>query len=221
MQVCTSLQTNNHASAPPLSFLQAGCPSPPNQQRQSTEGTLQLLYFNGTVCGNTTTIQNTGLTDQLQPRNDAVAVIDVFTRQATNMLVELEIFHADVALQTWICTENTNRLVTAITAQSKKNTGHLTGLQKPISLGIIVSQQHSKSSDVGIYRAGTLLPEIIVTLFTQKHISHCYVRQLRTSEHTTLSYSRQKPTGVYIFFNGENMLYFKSKRINATENSNK
>ena len=27
MQVCTSLQTNNHASTPPLSFLQARCPS--------------------------------------------------------------------------------------------------------------------------------------------------------------------------------------------------
>ena len=27
MQVCTSLQTNNHTSTPPLSFLQAGCPS--------------------------------------------------------------------------------------------------------------------------------------------------------------------------------------------------
>ena len=27
MQVCTSLQTDNHASNPPLSFLQAGCPS--------------------------------------------------------------------------------------------------------------------------------------------------------------------------------------------------
>ena len=27
MEVCTSLQTNNHASTPPLSFLQAGCPS--------------------------------------------------------------------------------------------------------------------------------------------------------------------------------------------------
>jgi len=27
MQVCTSLQTANHASTPPLSFLQAGCPS--------------------------------------------------------------------------------------------------------------------------------------------------------------------------------------------------
>jgi len=27
MQVCTSLQTDNNASTPPLSFLQAGCPS--------------------------------------------------------------------------------------------------------------------------------------------------------------------------------------------------
>jgi len=27
MQVCTSLQTNNHASTPPLRFLQAVCPS--------------------------------------------------------------------------------------------------------------------------------------------------------------------------------------------------
>jgi len=26
MQICTLLQTNNHASTPPLSFLQAGCP---------------------------------------------------------------------------------------------------------------------------------------------------------------------------------------------------
>jgi len=27
MQVCISLQTDNHASTPPLTFLQAGCPS--------------------------------------------------------------------------------------------------------------------------------------------------------------------------------------------------
>jgi len=27
MQVCTSLQTDNHPSTSPLSFLQAGCPS--------------------------------------------------------------------------------------------------------------------------------------------------------------------------------------------------
>jgi len=36
MQVCTSVQTDNHASTPPLSFLPF---LPPNQQRQSTEGT--------------------------------------------------------------------------------------------------------------------------------------------------------------------------------------
>jgi len=39
MQVCTSLQADNHASTPPLSFLQARHPFlPPNQQRQSNEG---------------------------------------------------------------------------------------------------------------------------------------------------------------------------------------
>jgi len=27
MQICTLTQTHNHASTPPLSFLQAGCPS--------------------------------------------------------------------------------------------------------------------------------------------------------------------------------------------------
>jgi len=45
MQVCTSLQTDNHASTPPLGFLQAGCPScrPTNSVKalkaHSTEGT--------------------------------------------------------------------------------------------------------------------------------------------------------------------------------------
>jgi len=35
IQVCTSLQTDNHASTPPLSFLQAGCPScRPTQHRE-------------------------------------------------------------------------------------------------------------------------------------------------------------------------------------------
>jgi len=37
-QVCTSLQTDNHASTPPLSFFTDRMPFlPPNQQRQSTE----------------------------------------------------------------------------------------------------------------------------------------------------------------------------------------
>jgi len=40
MQVCTSLQTDNHASTPPLSFFTGWIPFlPPNQQCQSTEGT--------------------------------------------------------------------------------------------------------------------------------------------------------------------------------------
>jgi len=39
MQICTSLQTNNRASTPPLSFFTGRMPFlPPNQQRHSTEG---------------------------------------------------------------------------------------------------------------------------------------------------------------------------------------
>jgi len=43
MQVCTSLQTDNHASNPPLKFFTGRMPFlPPNQQRQSTEGTFAV-----------------------------------------------------------------------------------------------------------------------------------------------------------------------------------
>jgi len=39
MQICILPQTDDHASTPPLIFLQAGCPScNQTQQRQSTEG---------------------------------------------------------------------------------------------------------------------------------------------------------------------------------------
>jgi len=45
MQVCTSLQTDNHASTPPLSFFTGQMPFlPPNQQRQSTEGTTESYW---------------------------------------------------------------------------------------------------------------------------------------------------------------------------------
>ena len=41
VQICTSFQTNNHASTPPLSFFTGWMPFlPPNQQCQSTEGIL-------------------------------------------------------------------------------------------------------------------------------------------------------------------------------------
>ena len=45
MQVCTSLQTDNHASTPPLQFFTGRMPS---QQRQSTEG---ILVHNAVVIG--------------------------------------------------------------------------------------------------------------------------------------------------------------------------
>jgi len=41
MHVCTSLQTDNHASTPPLIFFTGRIPFlPPSQQHQSTEGEL-------------------------------------------------------------------------------------------------------------------------------------------------------------------------------------
>jgi len=51
MQICTSLQTNNHASTPPLSFFTGQMPFlPPNQQRQSTEGTLSGVSALNSLC---------------------------------------------------------------------------------------------------------------------------------------------------------------------------
>ena len=50
MQVCTSLQTDNHASNPPLKFFTGRMPFlPPNQQRQSTEGTINTLIQRKTI----------------------------------------------------------------------------------------------------------------------------------------------------------------------------
>jgi len=52
MQVCISLQTDNHISTPPLSFLQTGCPScrPTNsvkalkaKQNKNTKTKLQII----------------------------------------------------------------------------------------------------------------------------------------------------------------------------------
>ena len=56
MQVCTSLQTDNHTSTPPLKFFTGRMPFlPPNQQRQSTEGIPlwqnTVETFTGTILG--------------------------------------------------------------------------------------------------------------------------------------------------------------------------
>jgi len=46
MQVCTSLQTDNHASTPPLSFLQAGCPSCRPTNSVKALKALKVLFWN-------------------------------------------------------------------------------------------------------------------------------------------------------------------------------
>jgi len=48
MQVCTSPQTDNHTSTPPLKFFIGWMPfMPPNQQRQSTDG--NITYYNNSI----------------------------------------------------------------------------------------------------------------------------------------------------------------------------
>jgi len=50
MQVCTSLQTDNHTNTSPLSFFTGRMPFlPPNQQRRSTEGINTCVGY-GTTC---------------------------------------------------------------------------------------------------------------------------------------------------------------------------
>jgi len=52
MQVCISLQTNNHASTPPVKFFTGRMPFlPPNQQHLSTEGTVTLHYIKTVYSG--------------------------------------------------------------------------------------------------------------------------------------------------------------------------
>jgi len=55
-QVCTSLQTDNHASTPPLCFLQAGCPScrPTNSVKALKAKTNSFKYTTYWICCYTT-----------------------------------------------------------------------------------------------------------------------------------------------------------------------
>jgi len=52
MQVCTSFQTDNHASTPLLSFLQAGCPScRPTNSVKALEAKKTMNIFHGKTTG--------------------------------------------------------------------------------------------------------------------------------------------------------------------------
>jgi len=52
MQVCTSLQTDNHASTPPLCFLQAGCPScrPTNSVKALKAQRIKKIHYFTLTC---------------------------------------------------------------------------------------------------------------------------------------------------------------------------
>ena len=50
MQVCTSLQIDNHASTPQLSFLQAGCPSCRPTNSVKALKAITWLIFGNTIC---------------------------------------------------------------------------------------------------------------------------------------------------------------------------
>jgi len=54
MQVCTSLQTDNYASTPPLSFLQDGCPS---SRPTNSVKALKAQKNNCQLCKNNYTFQ--------------------------------------------------------------------------------------------------------------------------------------------------------------------
>ena len=59
MQVCTSFQTDNHASTLPLSFLQAGCPSchPTNSVKALKAFYIQWFFYKNNVHQDTVSIK--------------------------------------------------------------------------------------------------------------------------------------------------------------------
>jgi len=67
MQVCTSFQTDNHASTPPLCFLQAGCPScrPTNSVKALKAGYTEQNVVVVVRCSNTGMQQRTSLLEKI------------------------------------------------------------------------------------------------------------------------------------------------------------
>ena len=75
MQVCTSLQTDNHASTSLLNFFTGRMPFlPPNQQRQSTEGHLLMCSKSNSLTSSTfnSAVKCTCHTDCLKCSKDAI-----------------------------------------------------------------------------------------------------------------------------------------------------
>ena len=97
MQVCISLQTDNHASTPPLSFLKAGCPS--CRPTNSVKALKACLVFNNsqiiikhadvlskhstTYCGRPDNTGRRGKTDVCRTKSDTAASHRQPNRSAT------------------------------------------------------------------------------------------------------------------------------------------
>ena len=74
VQVCTSLQTDNHASIPPLSFLQAGCRScRPTNSVKALKAYSKLLYLlHNLQCPVVTFLRLDKLCKQTLDNNDTI-----------------------------------------------------------------------------------------------------------------------------------------------------
>ena len=93
MQVWTSLQTDNHASTPPLSFFTGRMPFlPPNQQRQSTEG-IRNSTENSALCNSLLYGLPDTLLHKLKSAQNATAWLITGTQRSDHILLELRELH--------------------------------------------------------------------------------------------------------------------------------
>jgi len=82
MQVCTSLQTDNHASTPPLSFLHAGCPScHPANSVKALKARLCSAYYAGVVSS-----ANEIFANHLSGQGNAIRSVVCFSHMTTDVM---------------------------------------------------------------------------------------------------------------------------------------
>ena len=98
MQVCNSFQTDNHASTPPLSFLQAGCPScRPTNSIKALKAT-SVTYESRTTPGWLTTLGLVAVVlneDVLPGRHANVAPVNARRIAQTRVVCDVNVAVAD------------------------------------------------------------------------------------------------------------------------------
>jgi len=113
MQVCTSLQTDNHISTSPLKFFTGQMSFlPPNQQRQSTEGNSWYWHKKSRLNALHPFSEKSGVdekqTSNLAPRNTTMTILSHYTGQpalaSTWMSLLVQSFTARISSLTTTCT---------------------------------------------------------------------------------------------------------------------